>query len=265
MQLTIERIVLNDSSNRAFYPNGRLKGVFLQFISPAKILTSSGMENIYPGECILTFAGTPAEIVTHGDKPYFSNNNLWFTDEAPFAEAICQYHVPHHTIIRNVDFIAVNSLLNKIYIERAQQLSMYKEQIDLLMRELFIYLGRAADDSMKHPSLPRNDRLHLLIRELRKEMYLNPCQYPSVNSMADMVNISPSYFRSLYKTLFNVSPMQDLLNAKLESAKALLATTDNPISAIAYSSGFVDENYFARAFKTHVKMTPSEYRKQKNY
>jgi len=83
--------------------------------------------------------------------------------------------------------------------------------------------------------------------------------------MADMVNVSPGYFRALYKALFNVSPIQDLLNARLESAKALLVTTDNTISAIAESCGFVDENYFARAFKSHVKMTPSEYRKQRNY
>jgi regulator of sigma E protease len=55
------------------------------------------------------------------------------------------------------------------------------------------------------------------------------------------------------------------VNAKIENAKELLVMTDNTITEIADRCGFVGENYFARAFKTHTKMSPREYRKQWNY
>ena len=107
--------------------------------------------------------------------------------------------------------------------------------------------------------------LRLLIREIRKEMYLCPQKYPTVKGMTEILHISPGYFRTLYKALFQVSPIQDLLNAKIGNAKELLVMTDNTITEIADRCGFVGENYFARAFKTHTKMSPREYRKQWNY
>jgi CheY-like chemotaxis protein len=56
------------------------------------------------------------------------------------------------------------------------------------------------------------------------------------------------------------SPNQLLLQIRLRNAKRLLTSTDAPVSEIAYSTGFNQPSYFARAFAKESGMSPSEYR-----
>jgi two-component system response regulator YesN len=50
---------------------------------------------------------------------------------------------------------------------------------------------------------------------------------------------------------------------KLEEAKRLLARYPHrKVKEIALSLGFEDQHYFSRVFKTHVSLSPLEYRQQ---
>ncbi|MEE1198283.1 MAG: helix-turn-helix transcriptional regulator [Acutalibacteraceae bacterium] len=57
------------------------------------------------------------------------------------------------------------------------------------------------------------------------------------------------------------SPIQFILKIRIERAKELLDFTDKSIADIAESSGFQDQNYFARIFKKQVGLSPTQYRK----
>ena len=48
---------------------------------------------------------------------------------------------------------------------------------------------------------------------------------------------------------------------RVNAAKKLLVTTDNPISDVAETVGFSDYNYFTRIFKAATGMTPRSFRK----
>ena len=80
--------------------------------------------------------------------------------------------------------------------------------------------------------------------------------------MAEFVHISAGYLRSLYKNIFDVTPEQDILRARIEKAKSLLSLTDKTIAQISELSGFENENYFCRIFKAEVSFTPTQYRKK---
>ena len=49
---------------------------------------------------------------------------------------------------------------------------------------------------------------------------------------------------------------------RIERAKALLAQSDSPVSAVAEAVGISDYNYFSKVFRAAVGATPSEFRKQ---
>lgn len=213
MLLTIRNVQLNHQHKKSEtidYPNGRNYGILMQFTSQARVLTENGMEHVYPGECMLTFRHTPAYIgpAEHLNEG-FSNNYVVFEEDQPFQEASLQYHVPHNRIIHETDFGSVHSLFNKIYIEQALSLSMHQEQIDLLLRELLLHLGRSAAREKTDLLLPHDRELIGALQKIRQDMYLDLLTYQTVQSMADAINISSGYFRSIYKSLFGVSPKQE--------------------------------------------------------
>lgn len=266
MLLTIRNIQLNHRHQKSEiidYPKGRNYGILMQFTSRAKILTQDGLAEIYPGECVITFRDVPAYISALEDADDgFSNSYLVFEDDEPFCQAMKKYGVPHNRIIHETDFGSINSLFNKIYMENALALSMYREQIDLLLQEMLLRLGRSAAREETRSFLPNDRELIAALQNVRKEMYLDLLSYQTVQSMADAINVSSGYFRGIYKALFGISPKQDILHARIEKSKSLLTLTDKPLSHIADLCGFENENYFSRCFKAQVQLTPSAYRKQ---
>ena len=54
--------------------------------------------------------------------------------------------------------------------------------------------------------------------------------------------------------------MQFILKIRIDRAKELLDFTDKSIADIAESSGFQDQNYFARIFKKITGVSPTQYR-----
>lgn len=62
----------------------------------------------------------------------------------------------------------------------------------------------------------------------------------------------------------NTSPKDYLLHYRMEHAKYLLETTDEPIKGIASSVGYNDPLTFSKMFSNLVGISPSEYRKNRN-
>jgi AraC family transcriptional regulator of arabinose operon len=78
--------------------------------------------------------------------------------------------------------------------------------------------------------------------------------------MAEIVNLSESRFYVIYKTLFKTTPNQDLIVARMDYAKSLLAQNKNvAITDVAQECGYANEFHFIRIFKKNVGMTPKKY------
>ena len=68
-----------------------------------------------------------------------------------------------------------------------------------------------------------------------------------------------SFFRK-WKTIFHVSPVQYILNLKIETAARLLRETDLPIQKIVQEINFSGTTAFHKKFYQTHGMTPKEYR-----
>ena len=53
-----------------------------------------------------------------------------------------------------------------------------------------------------------------------------------------------------------------MTDRKIEFAKDMLRSTDMPVINIAYELSYNETNYFSKAFKKKVGMTPVEYRER---
>ena len=78
--------------------------------------------------------------------------------------------------------------------------------------------------------------------------------------LAEMCNVSTSYYNRIFKKKFNTSPKQYILAKKLNYAMDLLATTNISITDISEMSGFSSLYYFSKIFKNYYNISPQNYR-----
>ncbi len=81
----------------------------------------------------------------------------------------------------------------------------------------------------------------------------------SLKSAASYVNLSPTYFCSLFKKETGMNFSDYLSNVRIEKAKILLEQTSKAVSEIAFEVGFGDYRYFGQIFKKLTGETPREY------
>ncbi len=87
---------------------------------------------------------------------------------------------------------------------------------------------------------------------------------PTVQYIADTLNVSPNYLSGLLKSLTGQSTQQHIHGKLIEKAKEKLSTTDLPVSEIAYDLGFEHSQSFSKLFKSKTNFSPLEFRRSFN-
>jgi AraC family transcriptional regulator, transcriptional activator of pobA len=77
---------------------------------------------------------------------------------------------------------------------------------------------------------------------------------PTVQYIADTLNISPKYLSGLLKVLTGQSTQQHIHEKLIDKAKEKLSTTKLSASEIAYELGFEHSQSFSKLFKTKTKI-----------
>lgn len=104
---------------------------------------------------------------------------------------------------------------------------------------------------------------HSHLTNIRTRIYNTPEQIPGISELANEFGMSRSGFQHLYKRMFGVSVMSDVIAGRIEKAKNLLISTNLKIAEIAAKCGYGSEYSFMRQFKKICGCTPTEYRKGK--
>ncbi|MGL4620213.1 MAG: AraC family transcriptional regulator [Chroococcidiopsis sp.] len=82
----------------------------------------------------------------------------------------------------------------------------------------------------------------------------------SLAELASVINISPTYFASLFKRAMGISPHQYVIGQRVEQAKLMLKKTDLAIADIALQVGFSSQSHLTQQFKRLTGMTPKQIR-----
>lgn len=94
-----------------------------------------------------------------------------------------------------------------------------------------------------------------------EEAYSNPNM--GLAWMAQTLQISPQRVNSLFRSVFDISPYQYVLQLRIVKSKEfLLSEPDRPIHDIAHRVGFYDASHFISTFRKFAGMTPETFRRQ---
>lgn len=91
----------------------------------------------------------------------------------------------------------------------------------------------------------------------------HPGQSLSMNDMAELCHLSPSYFSRLFSREVGESFTSYVNRKKIEIAKQELRSTAKSISQISAELGYVNTSHFINLFKRYEGITPSVYRQYK--
>jgi AraC family transcriptional activator of pobA len=87
---------------------------------------------------------------------------------------------------------------------------------------------------------------------------------PTVQHIAEALNLSPNYLSNMLKTLTGQSTQQHIHDKLIEKAKEKLSTTELSVSEIAYELGFEHPQSFSKLFKTKTRLSPMGFRQSFN-
>ena len=106
------------------------------------------------------------------------------------------------------------------------------------------------------------ENIDSIIYEVKQYIDQNYSASLSLDALAAMVHLSPSYFSKLFKREMGENLSTYILNTRIEHAKLLLRTTDKKAYEIAEAVGIYDPVYFSKIFKKAVGLKPKEYRER---
>lgn len=211
------------------------------------------------------FATLPHAVILYapGVPQYFTNRegfvHDWFHFSGDFSGLVLENFKPNTLFYpKSFDYITkiTSDMENEYFSSRPNR----AEMLTLLTKELFIKLDRSLDETEKDRDNISAD-LEARFRAFRCELFSSLDARWTVGDMASRLGFSPSRFAVLYKSIFGISPTQDLINARINAAKNMLFFRDQKVEDIAALLGYQNVTHFIRQFKAVTGMTPSRYRK----
>jgi AraC-like DNA-binding protein len=133
-------------------------------------------------------------------------------------------------------------------------------KVPLFSKEgVIIGLAGTARDISRAQSVLRPYTEMAGVLEFVKENYSRTI---AVKELAALVHLSVSQFERRFGAVFQISPLQHVMNVRIRAASVRLATTNDTIASIAHECGFYDHAHFTRNFRRIIGTTPREYRKR---
>lgn len=105
------------------------------------------------------------------------------------------------------------------------------------------------------PAAP-GGKMELLMQQVKTYIDENYMYELSLDSVGDILNISPAYLSSQFKKCLHVGFLDYLTEARIRAACELLTDPLRSTTEVAGMVGYEDASYFARAFKKRTGQTP---------
>ena len=133
----------------------------------------------------------------------------------------------------------------------------YEELLSMYLQQVFVLVQRSRME--KRPTVSSQIQGEIgIARRYFQEHYNEDI---NIEEYALSRNMSVSWFLRNFKQVTGKSPMQYILNIRINNAVSLLESTNYNVTEISTIIGYDNPLYFSRIFKKQRGVSPSDYRK----
>ncbi|MCE7039059.1 AraC family transcriptional regulator [Dyadobacter sp. CY312] len=191
---------------------------------------------------------------------------LWNT---PLARKIKQYEYFGYAanealFLSDKEETMMNGIIENIRNEYKANIDKFSQDVIIAQLELlFTYAQRFYERQFITRKITNHkilERLENVLDEYFKNGDLLSKGLPTVQFVADSLNISIKYLSSLLKQLTGLTTQQHIHEKLIEKAKERLSTSELSVSEIAYELGFEHSQSFSKLFKSKTSQSPLEFR-----
>ena len=195
---------------------------------------------------------------------------LWNT---PLAQKIKQYEyfsydVHEALFLSDKEETKIIGMMQNIEQEYQSSIDKFSQDVIIAQLELLLtYTERFYHRQFLTRKITNHkilDRLENILSEYFNSDSLAKKGLPSVQHIAETLNVSPNYLSGLLKVLTGLSTQQHIHEKLIEKAKEKLSTTDLSVSEIAFELGFEHSQSFSKLFRSKINLSPLEFRQSFN-
>lgn len=153
----------------------------------------------------------------------------------------------------------VINLLDRLWLEARRGGVLGSLWVDGAVLQLVAHLLRLRDGRIAQS---RGGLAPWQLKRVTEYIAANLQRDVTLPELAAICEISPAHFSRAYKQSTGHSPVQALINMRMERARVLLVDPTWPVTDVAALCGYDSPSAFARLFRRTVGVTPMEWRRQ---
>ncbi|MBQ4067578.1 MAG: helix-turn-helix domain-containing protein [Clostridia bacterium] len=169
-------------------------------------------------------------------------------DSLPFV--VFRHDDPSHS--------PISSLIGEIYRLMEEKAFGYELAVQRNVNSIFQFLSCSLDKLPKSEAsrIQRSNRIRL--QKMLTYIYESYASPVTLEDIARAADISRSEAGRCFNTYMGCSPIEALIQYRLQMAHQLLSEGTQTLQQISYSCGFNSVNYFSRQFKKRYGYTPGK-------
>ena len=231
--------------NLPYDRNARHPGMIRQYVNtPAFIIYTADAPIYYYSDDVyvndwINFYETDKNSQDEADENNQSrSDSSYLTADGSISEFMRSLNVPFNRLTLLSDHTELSQLIRDLRQEFHQTGSHHEEILDAKLRTILYKYSDAY-----HLETQLSDKLKVhrpLFHEIRNGIYSQHSPKKTVSELAEDASLSVSYFQHIYKELFGVPVIQDIIRSRIERACYLLTVTPDSVAHIA---GFSPNQY----------------------
>lgn len=211
-----------------------------------------------------------ADLYLRGRKVHLEAGNLYFIPAYSVVTANCSVFLSHYYIHFEADKALSSFFESLMFDQTVPAKPGDEEHFKAIMENIAIQPPTVSS------ILILNGTLQLLLSRFFSRAYFvdynlfrfseiishvdNHMNDPiTVKDLAKIANLNETYFTHVFNKCMGITPMQYVINKKINYAMTLLNNGSHRVRDVAYQLGFKDEFYFSRLFKKKTGVSPSQF------
>jgi AraC family transcriptional regulator of arabinose operon len=233
--------------------NGSGDYLLVQFLAPILLRDIDGISLRKSGSCIIYAPGFPQwyRVSALG----FSHH--WLHASGPGMEPLlATYGLPINRVFVPIGMKDMSDLLEVIQRNLLVRPPFGEREVGIQVERLMLAWGRGlAAAGTSRPMV----QAEAAVRRVRQELFAHLEAPWTLAELVRRSGLGRARFVARYVDLFGLSPIEDLIRARIDKARWILGMGERTVAEVAEAVGFRDVPHFSRTFRRRVGCAPSRY------